>query len=260
MIVSMTRTALLLTVALSSLVVFAPSASAVEDVKPVLGGLGKQTAPGKPPFVPDDGHNDHGHGKGRDQDHAAMPVTPDINTGTPQAEVLTPQQEDTPDLTSLNLTPEEIAGLSPEEAVLLAAQQQMKDELANLDKIRAGIPTLFFTQDEHRELQSLLASIDVDRSLDSLTSALPTAQIDGFAGARELSLGGIFYKGGGDWIVWLNNQRLTPDRLPKELQDIKVYKNYVEIKWRDQNGGKVHAVRLRPNQRYNMDSRSFAPG
>lgn len=79
-------------------------------------------------------------------------------------------------------------------------------------------------------------------------------------GIRELSLGGIVYASGNDWTIWLNGTRVTPDALPEELLDLQVHKEYVEMKWLDEYTGQIFPVRLRPHQRFNLDSRIFLPG
>lgn len=79
-------------------------------------------------------------------------------------------------------------------------------------------------------------------------------------GLRELSVGGILYKTSDDWIVWMNGQRVTPDAIPKEVIDIKVNKEYVELKWLDTYKNLIYPVRIRPHQRFNLDTRIFLPG
>ncbi len=80
------------------------------------------------------------------------------------------------------------------------------------------------------------------------------------AGVREISLGGILFISEKDWTIWLNKQRVTPDALPPEATDIRVHKEYVELKWFDNQTNAVYPVRLRPNQRFNLDARMFLPG
>lgn len=79
-------------------------------------------------------------------------------------------------------------------------------------------------------------------------------------GIRELSLGGILFKAADNWIVWLNGKRITPDAIPKEVIDIRVDKEYVELKWLDQYNNLIYPVRIRPHQRFNLDTRIFLPG
>lgn len=77
---------------------------------------------------------------------------------------------------------------------------------------------------------------------------------------REIKLGGILYVSSSDWIVWLNGKRVTPKALPKEVLDLKVYEKYVEIRWFDEYTNQVFPIRLRPHERFNIDSRVFIPG
>ena len=77
---------------------------------------------------------------------------------------------------------------------------------------------------------------------------------------RELRLGGIVYNGTKDWTIWLNEKRVTPDALPKEVLDLSVYKTYIELKWFDEYTNQIFPVRLRPHQRFNIDTRIFLPG
>lgn len=77
---------------------------------------------------------------------------------------------------------------------------------------------------------------------------------------REIRLSGIVYHGGDDWTIWLNEQRVTPDAIPKEVTDLKVYKSYIEFKWFDDYTNQIFPIRLRPHQRFNIDTRIFLPG
>lgn len=77
---------------------------------------------------------------------------------------------------------------------------------------------------------------------------------------REIRLSGILYNNGGDWTVWLNEERITPDAIPEEVMDLKVYKSYIEFKWFDDYTNKIFPIRLRPHQRFNIDTRIFLPG
>ena len=68
------------------------------------------------------------------------------------------------------------------------------------------------------------------------------------------------YSQADNWVVWLNGQRVTPEAIPKEIMDIKVRKDYVELKWYDSFSNLIYPVRLQPHQRFNLDSRIFLPG
>lgn len=79
-------------------------------------------------------------------------------------------------------------------------------------------------------------------------------------GVRELSLGGILYADSNDWTVWLNGQRVRHDAMPPEILDLRVFKAYIDLKWFDAHTNQVFPIRLRPHQRFNLDSRIFLPG
>lgn len=173
-----------------------------------------------------------------------------------------------PDLTAeLGVDPEKFKGLAPEEILLLAVQEQMKRELKRLNELKPDIPSLFFSQQQYALLQSAMMGFDQNRGgggpgnllRDDLFNSLPDLD-NPFVSLREVVLDGIVYRGDDDWIVWLNNQRLTPDRLPSQIKMIKVYKNHVDLKWFDVQSKKITPIRMRPNQRFNLDTNMFLPG
>lgn len=77
---------------------------------------------------------------------------------------------------------------------------------------------------------------------------------------RELYLSGIAYNGPEKWTIWLNGSRVTPSNIPEEIFRINVENEFVEIIWHDKQTHNVYPIRLRPNQRFNLDARMFLPG
>lgn len=77
---------------------------------------------------------------------------------------------------------------------------------------------------------------------------------------RDISLGGIVYVHAKDWTIWLNGKRVTPKALPVEAMDLKVYGEFIELKWYDKYTNQIFPIRLRPHQRFNIDTRIFLPG
>jgi hypothetical protein len=79
---------------------------------------------------------------------------------------------------------------------------------------------------------------------------------------RELSLGGIVYRGAEDWTVYLNGQRVTQDKntLPEQVMDIKVAEDHIDLKWFDTFTNLIFPIRLREHQRFNLDARMFITG
>ncbi len=120
------------------------------------------------------------------------------------------------------------------------------------------IPSLFFTPSE----QSLVAEARL-----GLTARAPTgtelrqAEAGNVPiGPRELALGGIVYLSSNDWTIWLNGEKITRNRLPSQIYDIDVKKNYVRLKWFDAYTNQIFPVKLRAHQRFNIDTRIFLPG
>lgn len=155
-----------------------------------------------------------------------------------------------------------VDGLAPEQQILMQVSEEMRLELERLDKLDKGLPSLFFNKTEQVTLQDAIAKYE---SGEFNKDGIPEPDnsktaLDIFDYVREITLGGIMLRGEGDWVVWLNKQRLTPDRLPREVKSIRVYKEFVELKWYDEQNDRIVPVRLRPNQRFNLDSRTFLPG
>ena len=120
------------------------------------------------------------------------------------------------------------------------------------------IPSLFFTPSE----QSLIADARLGLTTRAPTDFELRQAEDGNVprGPRELSLGGIIYASSSDWSIWMNGQKITPNRLPPEILDIKVRKKYIRLKWFDAYTNQIFPVKLKPHQRFNIDTRIFLPG
>ncbi len=124
------------------------------------------------------------------------------------------------------------------------------------------IPSLFFTYWQYRSILDAKNTKGVVRApTQSEMDAIENG--DEFTpdpGSRDITLGGIVFSKDDSWIIWLNGQRVTPDAVPKEVLDLRVFKDYIEIKWLDDHTNQVFPVRIRTHQRFNMDARIFLPG
>jgi len=133
---------------------------------------------------------------------------------------------------------------------------------ALLDQIALNNPTidvnlmrsLFFTKWEHDLI------IDARRGLNTLPLDDLGLDEEKDDAPREIALGGIVFVSKKDWTVWLNGMRITPNAIPAEVMDMKVFKNHVDIEWFDSSTNQIFPIRLRPHQRFNLDSRMFLPG
>jgi len=144
-------------------------------------------------------------------------------------------------------------------------QSELMDEMVERLKFRAPqvsinqIPSLFFTSAEAALIASVRNGIitrpPTERELDTgETKQSPEA------GVRELSLGGIVYKSSSNWTIWINGKKITPKRIPPEILDIKVRKDHVKIRWFDPFTNQIFPIKLKPHQRFNIDTRIFLPG
>ncbi len=128
------------------------------------------------------------------------------------------------------------------------------------------IPSLFFTYWQHQSIQGAKS----DRLRNGVVRPPSQAELDAIERGdiyesdivyiREVALGGIVYNSDTDWTIWLNEQRVTPNAIPKEVLGLKVYKDFIELKWIDEKTNNVFPIRLRSHQRFNLDARIFLTG
>lgn len=137
-------------------------------------------------------------------------------------------------------------------------QRKIKLRQPDVDLTRLG--TMFFTVWQHALLQEAKARF-LTRAPDASELASQGDESgQAIKGPREIRLGGISYSGPRSWTVWLNGGRITPDAIPREVIDIKVAGDFIELKWFDAYTNLIFPVRLRPHQRFNLDNRIFLPG
>lgn len=153
--------------------------------------------------------------------------------------------------------------LPAEVKILQSIEKEIKEKYKKQIYSRSNVPSLFFTSQQHALLREARVGFN---------TRVPTLQDYGDVGdpndpnyrppvaLRELALSGILFNSDTDWTIYLNKHRITPDSLPVEIVDIKVFKDYIELRWFDQVSNQIYPVRLRPNQRFNLDARVFLPG
>ncbi len=142
-------------------------------------------------------------------------------------------------------------------AALNAVDDSLKEEE---DKVSANeVPSLFFTYWQHKTIRDAKNSRGVVRAPDDWELDVEE-DYEPDPGPREVLLGGILYNGEKNWTIWLNGQRVTPDAVPKEVLDLRVYDDFIEVKWLDEYTNQIFPLRLRAHQRFNLDMRIFLPG
>lgn len=128
-----------------------------------------------------------------------------------------------------------------------AAQEETDPEVL---KKQPFTDSLFLTQDEISAIQRALLGVD-DKSKEEDTGPKPP---------RILRLSGLLYKSPNDWVIWLNGNRLTPNRLLPEIIEISVESTKIHLKWFDYGINNVIFITLRPHQVYDMETGILLPG
>lgn len=185
---------------------------------------------------------------------ATTPEEPD-NTGPAQGQVSSAQGVQTPG------SPQQEAYRKKREEQLLIAldnayQKNILVRDPGLKPDQAG--NLLFTIWEHMLLDEWRKGVTTATPLPTEKSTASGANV--ITGPREISLAGIAYVNNDSWTIWMNGQRMKPDSLPREVMDIDVHKQYIDLKWFDAATNLIYPVRLRPHQRFNLDTRIFLPG
>lgn len=138
----------------------------------------------------------------------------------------------------------------------------------NEELLPTEIPSILFTKWEYEAIMDALSVVGTAKVRAPTSSELRDAdklQEERFKvrpppEERDITLNGLVYGGKNDWTIWLNGSRVTPGALPKEVIDLRVYKEFIEMKWFDDYSQTVYPIRLKPHQRFNLDTRIFLPG
>lgn len=128
------------------------------------------------------------------------------------------------------------------------------------------IPSVLFMFWEHSAIKDAKRARGLARppSEDELAREIGSRQeelrVKPPAEERDITLGGIVYHKANDWTIWLNGKRVTPDALPEEVIDLRVFDEYIELKWYDNWTNQIFPLRMKAHQRFNIDTRIFLPG
>lgn len=180
----------------------------------------------------------------------------------PEAQMQLPASSKTATAEKASPTETDIDRILKDEQLRIGLQEayQRKTKLRQPDIDPARMGTVFFTLWQYALLKEAKLRFQTRAPDQSELAADNNAGNPTIKGPREVALAGIAYTAPMDWTVWLNGERITPDAIPKEVIDIKVRKEYIELKWFDAFTDLIFPVRLRPHQRFNLDSRIFLPG
>lgn len=155
-----------------------------------------------------------------------------------------------------------VDAVPPEIRILKSIEMEIKKKKGSEIFERSSVPSLVFTPSQYALLREARIGFNTRApTLQELARAgdpndpnyRPPVSI------RDVKLTGIAYNTPDDWTIWLNNARVTPDALPAEAVDLRVYKDFIELKWFDTLTSQIFPVRLRANQKFNLDTRVFLP-
>lgn len=147
--------------------------------------------------------------------------------------------------------------------ILNSIEQEIKKKRGKDIYERSSVPSLVFTPSQYALLREARIGFNTKAPTLQELAKIGDPNDPNYrppASIRDIKLGGISFNTPDDWTIWLNNSRVTPDALPSEAIDLRVYKDFIELKWFDVLTNQIYPVRLRTNQKFNIDSRIFLPG
>jgi hypothetical protein len=169
-----------------------------------------------------------------------------------------------------NATPgvsKDVAGLAdsevpPEVRILRGIERELKGKYKQQVFEPSDIPSLIYAPWQHALLNEARIGfntrVPTKGELDMGSPDDPNYKPP--PSVRVLNLGGIVFNTPDEWTIYLNGKRVTPDAMPSEAVDLRVYKDFIELRWFDTQTNQIFPVRLRSNQKFNLDARVFLPG
>ncbi len=122
---------------------------------------------------------------------------------------------------------------------------------SEINKIFRG--SFFFSPLEIAEIEQALKGNVLKKAVEESKTPIPKRRI--------IRLSGVYYRAPGDWVVWMNGQKVTPANLLPEIVSIHVSpSSRVHLQWYDIGLNEVIALTLRPNQTYDITSGVLLPG
>jgi hypothetical protein len=147
--------------------------------------------------------------------------------------------------------------VAPELLVLKKVEEELRGRFKKNIFASVNIQSLFFKSDQLSMLNSAREGMSNNILNDNLENDANTGTVVSIT--KEIILGGIVFNTKDNWTIWLNGVRTTKTTLPKEVLDINVSADYVELKWFDEETNQIFPVRLRPNQKFDITQKVFLP-
>lgn len=156
-----------------------------------------------------------------------------------------------------------IETIPPELRILKKVEEELKSKFKSNVYVPVNIPSMFFTPAQQTLLSSARQgfnnALPSDEDMAGLAATDPNATEEIIPSVTEISLGGILFNGDESWVIWLNGARTTKETLPKQIIDIQVGADYIQLKWFDEATNQIFPVRLRPNQKFDITKKVFLP-
>ena len=100
----------------------------------------------------------------------------------------------------------------------------------------------------------------IEHALRGRVTKVPSQNVAVIPSRRVIRLSGVLYRSPSDWVVWMNNEKVTPKNLLQEIVDIKVDpSSKVHLEWYDVGLNQVLTITLRPHQTYDITTGILLP-
>ena len=106
------------------------------------------------------------------------------------------------------------------------------------------VASLFFTP----------AQIEQIEAPPPTTAPMPTPP------PADIHLGAVLYYGPGDWTLWIDGEKWTPDTRRADLQIVEVTPDEVHLDWLKAPNDPARAITLRPYQTYQVATGGVVEG
>ena len=180
----------------------------------------------------------------------SAPATPDANVAVP-AEGATP-----------NAATSAKDEMPPELKILKSIEAEIKKKKGADIYERSSVPSLVFTPSQYALLREARIGFNTRAPTLGELGRITDPNDPNYrppVALRDVKLGGIAFNTPDDWTIWLNGSRVTPEAIPAEALDIRVYREFIELRWLDTQTSQIFPIRLRTNQKFNLDTRIFLP-
>ncbi len=157
----------------------------------------------------------------------------------------------------------ELMGASPTIAALGVAMVLAAGPAAGFESPvpRVGTPltSLLFTDHEIELINEALVG-GPEEEQSAAPAAPRIVKLKQPVGPALLHLSAIVYFSPSSWTIWLNGERVTPDRWPKHIEALAVERDSIQVKLRIGSDRLPLSVQLWPNQTYIVSTENVVEG